>query len=317
MRILVTGGFGYKGAVLVPKLVKAGHDVAVADIGWFGWPKGMELLRFCDNIPNDIRNIRAKHLEGIDTVIHLASVANDPCANLNPNLTWDVIARGTTHIAGQAAAAGVRHFIYASSASVYGISDKPNVTEETEPFPLTVYNQAKYVAERALMSFQGYMPGYMPVTIVRPATVCGISPAMRTDLVVNLLTMQALNRGKITVLGGKQHRPNIHVEDITDLYCWLVDRPANITVNAGHQNLTVFEIASLIADRTGADVEIRETNDERSYRLDSSLLKTFGWEPKRTVEQAIDEMVIAHNKGELIDEDHFSRVNWMRQEQVA
>lgn len=321
MKILVTGACGYKGSVLVPKLLAHnGARVIAIDAMWFGDGGLTKLAANHENgqlllIDGDIRTMDLEHvLKGIDTIIHLASVANDPCANLNPALTWDVIANGTVRLADAAVRAGVKHFIYASSASVYGISDKPNVTEDTPPVPLTVYNQAKYVAERAL---RGMEQSGMHVTIVRPATVCGLSPAMRTDLVVNLLTMQALNRGKITVLGGKQHRPNIHVEDITDLYCWLLKHPMNYTLNAGYENLTVSEIAAAVAERTGAEVETRESNDDRSYRLDSDLLATFGWTPKRTVASAIDEIVMAHNTGALIEDDHMSRVNWMRREGIG
>ncbi len=321
MKILVTGACGYKGSVLVPKLLAQGHDVVAVDAQWFGNGRLLEVAStrfdsfYLDVKRGDIRTMDLeKALAGIDTIIHLASVANDPCANLSPALTWDVIANGTNRLGDAAVRAGVKHFIYASSASVYGISTLPNVTEDTPPVPLTTYNQAKYVAERAL---RGMEQSGMKVTIVRPATVCGLSPAMRTDLVVNLLTMQALNRSKITVLGGKQHRPNIHIDDITDLYCWLLDRPVNMTLNAGGENMTVFDIAQLVGERTGAEVEIRESTDNRSYRLDSSLLASFGWTPKRSVTDAIREIVHAHNTGALIEDDHMSRVNWMRREGIA
>lgn len=320
MKILVTGACGYKGAVLIPKLLAyKGARVTALDTMWFGDGGLTKLAAAHENgqlqvMQADVRDFGSIFFHNkFDVVIHLASIANDPCANLNPALTWDVIAGGTQRLADAAARAGVKHFIYASSASVYGISDRDRVDEGTPCVPLTVYNQAKLVAERALMSYQGLG---MWTSIIRPATVCGLSPAMRSDVVVNLLTMQALNRGKITVLGGDQHRPNIHIEDITDLYVWLLDRPMNCSLNAGAENLTVKQIAQLVAQRTGADVEYRDSNDARSYRLDSGLLAAAGWKPTRTVADAIDDIVHAHNRGELIDRDEMSRVNWMRQEGV-
>lgn len=311
MRILVTGGCGYKGSVLVPKLLAAGHDVMNVDVLWFGVHLTRDKSGYL--IRRDVREEWCD-LSGIDAIVHLASVANDPCGNLNPALTWEISGWGTARLAEAAVRAGVKQFIYASSASVYGIKDEERVTEDLTCVPVSVYNQAKAVAERILLSHAGKMA----VQIVRPATVCGLSPRMRLDVAVNLLTIQALNRGKITVLGGEQYRPNIHIGDITDLYCWLLDHPEVTGIfNAGHENLTVMEIAELVAARTNAEVEVKPSNDPRSYRLCSDKLARAGWKPARTVKQAIDEITMAHNVGELIEADHMYSVDWMRREGIA
>jgi nucleoside-diphosphate-sugar epimerase len=225
MNILVTGGCGYKGTVLVPKLLAAGHRVTVVDIMWFGnFLRPHPQLRV---VHGDVRFAEEVPLEGIDTIIHLSSVANDPCGDLDPKLTWEISALATMQLADRAARHGVRQFIYASSGSVYGVKDEAQVTEDLELTPISEYNKTKMVGERVLLSYQNNMA----VQIVRPATVCGYSPRMRLDVSVNMLTMQALTRGRITVFGGAQTRPNIHIDDITDLYMYLLERPPD------HRNL--------------------------------------------------------------------------------
>jgi nucleoside-diphosphate-sugar epimerase len=212
MNVFVTGGCGYKGSVLVPKLLARGYKVQVLDTQWFG--------SFLPAHPNltvtkgDVRDIDSINLHDVDTVIHLSSVANDPCGDLDPKLTWEISALATMQLADKAVRQGVKQFIYASSGSVYGIKDEDQVTEDLELKPISEYNKTKMVSERVLLSYQDEMT----VQIIRPATVCGVSPRMRLDVAVNLLTMQALSKGKITVFGGNQARPNIHLDDITDLY---------------------------------------------------------------------------------------------------
>ncbi len=306
MNILITGGCGYKGSVLVPKLLAAGHKITVIDSEWFGnnLPRhpNLEVIR------GDIR-LGLPILHGIDCIIHLASVANDPSANLNPTLTWEVSALATARLADAAVRSGVKQFIYASSASVYGVKSEPRVTEDLTCESITPYNSSKAVAERVLLSYADRTA----VQIVRPATVCGLSPRMRLCLAVNLLTWQALTRGKITVLGGDQYRPNIHIDDITDLYCWLIEHPEVTGVyNAGAENLTISEIAGLISEATGAQIEVRESNDPRSYRLDSQKLANAGWRPSKCVRDAIHEIVEAHASKKLVEREDMSNVNWMR-----
>ena len=238
MNILVTGGCGYKGHVLVPKLLKKNFNVKVIDIQWFG--NYLEKHENLEVIKKDIRELNINDFDGIDLVIHLAAVANDPCSELDAKLSWEVGALSTMRLADFASKSGVKQIIYASSGSVYGIKDEINVTEDLDLDPISEYNKNKMVSERVLLSYKENMI----IQIVRPATVCGLSPRMRFDVSVNLLTLSALKNGKITVFGGDQIRPNIHIDDITNLYLFLLNRPDITGVfNAGFENLSIIEIA--------------------------------------------------------------------------
>lgn len=307
MKILVTGACGYKGTVLVPKLIAKGHDVVAFDIQWFGnfLPEHPALTV----VKGDIRNIDEVDLEGIDAIIHLSSVANDPCGDLNPKLTWEISCLATMQLADRAKRRGIKRFIYASSGSVYGVSDEPQVTEDLELFPISEYNKTKMCGERILLSYKDDMV----VQIVRPATVCGFSPRMRLDVSVNMLTMQALTKGKITVFGGEQTRPNIHIQDITDLYVFLLDHPEHTGVyNAGFENLSIMHIAEMVAEHLNAEIVVTPSNDPRSYRVNSDRLLATGFRPKHTVEDAIKEIIGMYRQGALKDEDHFHNLKWMQ-----
>lgn len=307
MKVLVTGACGYKGTVLVPKLLRAGHTVIALDIMWFGnhLPPHPKLTV----VEGDIRNIDAVPLEGVEAIIHLSSVANDPCSDLDPKLTWEISCLATMQLADKAARVGIPHFIYASSGSVYGLKDEPQVTEDLELVPLSEYNKTKMVGERVLLSYSNRMA----VQIVRPATVCGLSPRMRLDVAVNMLTMQALAKGEITVLGGDQTRPNIHIDDITDLYLFLLDRPQTTGVfNAGFENLSILEIANLVSEVSGAKIVVKPSNDPRSYRVNSDKILAQGFRPKKSVKTAIDEIGTAFKAGTLKDEDRYYNLKWMQ-----
>ena len=306
MKILVTGGCGYKGHVLVPKLLARGHEVVVFDIQWFGnFLKSDSNLRV---VKGDIRDINSIPLDGIDCIIHLSSIANDPCGDLNPKLTWEVSALATMQLADKARRLGIKRFIYASSGSVYGVKEELKVTEDLELNPISEYNKTKMVAERVLLSYQNNMV----VQIVRPATVCGFSPRMRLDVSVNLLTMQALTKGKITVFGGNQIRPNIHIDDITDLYLHLIDN-SNLTgiFNAGFENISIMDIANKISKVVPAEILVTPSNDPRSYRVDSQKLLDTGFMPKKTVNDAIKDIIFKFNAKELKDEDFYYNLRWM------
>ena len=307
MNLLVTGACGYKGSVLVPKLLAAGHQVTAFDVQWFG--NELPSHHRLDVIAGDVRDIHAVPLKGVDAIIHLASVANDPCGDLDPRLTWEISALATMRLADQAVRKGVRQFIYASSGSVYGVKNEPEVTEDLEPEPLTEYNKTKMVAERVLLSYADQMA----VQIVRPATVCGVSPRMRLDVSVNMLTMQALTRGRITVFGGDQVRPNIHIDDITDLYIFLLERPGITGVfNAGFENISIREIAERVARSIPAEIIVTPSNDPRSYRQNSDKLRAAGFAPRKTVDDAIREIVVAYQRGELKDIDRWHNLKWMQ-----
>ena len=311
MKILVTGGCGYKGTVLIPKLLARGYKVRALDAMWFG--------NFLAPHPNlsvtqeDVRDIDRIPLGDTDIVIHLSSVANDPCGDLDPKLTWEISALATMQLADKAARAGVKQFIYASSGSVYGIKEEERVTEDLELKPISEYNKTKMVSERVLLSYADRMA----IQIIRPATVCGYSPRMRLDVSVNMLTMQALSRKKITVFGGEQIRPNIHIDDITDLYLFMLDHPEHRGIyNAGFENLSIMEIARRVVAHAPAEIVVTESNDPRSYRVNSDKLLATGFKPKKTVENAISEMVHKYHAGVLRDEEHFYNLKWMKKNVV-
>ncbi len=306
--IYVTGGCGYKGSVLVPKLLEKGYKVTVLDTQWFG-----NFLKPHDNlniIKGDVRDINKIKLKGVDIIIHLSSVANDPCGDLNPKLTWEVSALATMQLADKAAKEGVSQFIYASSGSVYGVSEEPEVTEDIELNPISEYNKTKMVSERVLLSYSKKMV----VQIVRPATVCGYSPRMRLDISVNALTMSALQEGKIYVHGGSQVRPNIHIDDITDLYLFLIEEGSNLKgiFNAGFENLSILEMAKKISGSIDSEIEVQDSIDPRSYRINSDKLLKTGFTPKKTVSDAINEMNKKFIDGKIRNEDQFHNLKWMQ-----
>ena len=312
MKILVTGGCGYKGHVLVPKLLAAGYDVRVVDTQWFGnfHPEHPRL----EVALGDINDLSTIEFDGVDAIIHLASIANDPCGDLNPKLTWETSCLATMRLADEAVRRGIRRLIYASSGSVYGVKSEDKVTEELSLEPVSEYNKTKMVSERVLLSYQNQMN----VQIVRPATVCGVSSRMRLDVSVNMLTMQALTKGKITVFGGTQVRPNIHIDDICDLYLFLLQNPQHDGIfNAGFENLSILDIARRIKDRVPCDIVVTESNDPRSYRLDSTKLLNTGFVPKKSVQHAISDIINSFEAGTLSDDVRFYNLKWMTQNVLA
>lgn len=299
MKILVTGGCGYIGSVLIPKLLDLGHSVIVYDIMWFG-----NFLKEDKNltiIHGDIRNTDSIPMEGIDSIIHLANIANDPCGDLNAKLAWEVNVLATMGLVAKAIAHNVKQFILSSSGSVYGVKEELQVTEEVSLVPISDYNKTKMISERVLLSYKDKII----IQIVRPATVCGYSPRMRLDLSVNMLTMQALANGKITVFGGAQTRPNIHIQDITDVFIHFLNLGDKITgiYNAGFENITILDIAKMAAELIRAEIIVSESNDPRSYRLNADKLLSTGFKPKFKVVDAIQEIIEAFNAGGLKDED--------------
>ena len=309
MHIFVTGACGYKGSVLVPKLLAKGHSVTAFDIMWFGnFLQPHPALKVTQG---DIRNIDEVNLDGIDAIIHLSSVANDPCGDLNPQLTWEISCLATMQLADRAKRDGIKHFIYASSGSVYGVKEELQVTEDLALLPISEYNKTKMCGERILLSYKDDMV----VQIVRPATVCGFSPRMRLDVSVNMLAMQALTNGRITVFGGDQTRPNIHIDDITDLYLFLLDHPEHTGVyNAGFENISILQIAEMVAKHVPAEIIVTPSNDPRSYRVNSDRLLATGFRPKKTVEDAIKEIVGLYRQNALKDDERFHNLKWMQKE---
>jgi nucleoside-diphosphate-sugar epimerase len=309
--VLVTGGCGYVGTKLTAALLARGHRVTVLDAMWFGnfLTPDPRLTVFT----HDMRQIDAVDLSGFDTIFHLANIANDPAVELNPYASWDVNVLATMRLAERASRQGVTQLVFASSGSVYGVSDQPRVTEDTELNPLSEYNKTKMVAERVLLSYTGALV----TTIIRPATVCGPSPRMRLDLTVNLLTMQALTAGAMTVFGGSQIRPNIHIDDLVDVYLFAFDRRLAGIYNAGFENLSVLEIAQRIASRLPASVQILPSNDPRSYRQCSDRLVAAGFTPTRTVSTAVDELAAWYAAGRLRDDPASHNVSWMKRHNLS
>ena len=309
MRLFVTGACGYKGTVLVPKLIEKGHEVVAFDTQWFG--NKLRPHPQLTVIKGDVRNPDEYDLTGLDGVIHLSSIANDPAGDLDPKLTWEVSCLATMRLADKAVRQGVKRFIFASSGSVYGVKQEEQVTEDLDLVPISEYNKTKMCAERILLSYKDDMV----VQIVRPATVCGFSPTMRNDVSVNMLTMLALKNGKITVFGGDQTRPNIHMDDITDLYIFLLDHPDHAGIyNAGFENITIRQIAEMVAKHVDAEIIVTPSNDPRSYRVNSDRLLATGFRPKKSVEDAIKELVGLYRQGVWKDEPSFHRMKWMQQE---
>lgn len=312
MKILVTGGCGYKGHVLIPKLLNRGYDVIAFDTQWFG--NFLDPHSNLTVVKGDVRHIDTVPLDNVDCIIHLSSIANDPCGDLNPQLTWEVSALATMQLADKARRAGIKRFIYASSGSVYGIKEEPQVTEDLELKPISEYNKTKMVGERVLLSYRDDMV----VQIVRPATVCGYSPRMRLDVSVNMLTMQALINGRITVFGGDQTRPNIHIDDITDFYLHLIDNPEMTGVyNAGFENISILEIAKLVTKYVPADIVVSPSNDPRSYRVNSDKLLATGYVPKKGIEHAVQEIIEKYQSGVLNDNDRYYNLKWMQKMVLA
>ncbi len=308
MKLLVTGGCGYKGSILVPLLLADGHEVINLDTQWFGnfLPEHSKLT----NLKCDIRDTNGIPLNGVQAVIHLANIANDPAVDLNPTLSWEVNVLAGQQLADRCVRSGVEHFIYASSGSVYGIKEESKVTEDLPLVPISVYNKTKMVAERVFLSYSDRMR----VHCIRPATVCGLSPRMRLDVSVNLLTYQALKKGEITVFGGEQTRPNIHIEDMANVYRHFLSKPdlPSGCYNAGFENLRILDIATKVKGITNSEVLRTKSNDPRSYRQDSSKLLATGYVPTRGVTDAISEIQQAYIENRLLDDDSCYTVKWMK-----
>ena len=313
MNILVTGGCGYKGSVLIPKLLKDGHSILSVDTNWFGDNLKENIL--LKKIKCDIRDIDKIPMQGIDTIIHLANIANDPAVELNQSLSWEVNVLASQQLVDKAVRNGIQKIIYASSGSVYGIKEELKVTEDLPLLPISTYNKTKMVAERVFLSYKDEID----VICIRPATVCGYSPRMRLDVSVNMLTFQALRNKKITVFGGNQTRPNIHIEDMVDVYRHFLNMKGleSGCYNAGFENITILEIAKMITKKINSEIVITESNDPRSYRQDSSKLLNTGFTPRYSVETAIDDVIEAYNSGKVKGTDESYTVKWMKKNRIG
>ncbi len=326
-RVLVTGGAGYVGSSLIPKLLQAGYQVSNLDLFLYG----EDLFTAHHGNPNfkefkgDLREPETvrRALAGCDAVVHLACISNDPSFDLAPELGRAINYDCFRPLLLAAKDAGVKRFIYASSSSVYGVRNEPEVTENLPLTPLTDYSKYKAMCEDVLDEERE--PGFVTV-VVRPATICGYAPRLRLDLTVNILTNLAISDGRITVFGGEQLRPNIHIEDMTDLYLLLLaaeDALVDAKVwNAGYDNLKVRAIAEMVRERVGEQVKIVVTpaDDHRSYHVSSEKLRRdLGFTARRSVSDAIDDLRRAFAAGKVpnpMTDDRYYNIKRMRAVQL-
>ncbi len=304
-KIVITGGAGYVGSVLTPYLISKGHKITVLDLMLYGdtlkKDKNLKILK------GDIRNIELlkETIKGNDVVIHLACISNDPSFELNPTLGKEINLDAFTPLVEISKNLGIKKFIYASSSSVYGVKTEKNVNESMSLKPLTDYSKFKADCEKILFR---YNSKNFTTVALRPATVCGYSPRQRLDLVVNILTNLAYHNREITIFGGDQLRPNIHIQDMVKAYELFIDaddRKINGQIfNIGFENLTVNQLASKVQKVIGADVKIKKlpTNDNRSYHISSKKIQEeLGFVTNYNIMNAIEDLKYAFEKNLLSD----------------
>jgi len=280
----------------------------VVDLQWFGnfLPKHPRLTV----LREDVRNSDRLPMAGMDAVVHLANIANDPCSDLNSKLNWEVNALATMQLVERAIAHRVPQFIYASSGSVYGVKEEAEVTEDLPLVPISDYNKTKMISERVLLSYAEKIR----INIIRPATICGYSPRMRLDLSVSLLTMQALVKQRMTVFGGDQTRPNIHLKDMIRVYHHFLAHGKDLPgiFNAGFENISILDIADRVRRHLPSEVVVTPSNDPRSYRLSSKKLLSTGFAPQHDVEDGICDVISAYRDGRLQDEERCYNIKTMK-----
>ena len=311
MHILITGGCGYTGTLLTNNLVDLGYKVTVIDTQWFGNylvpKKNLKIVKL------DIRDHDKIPLKEVDTVVHLANIANDPSVELNSKLSWEVNVLATQKLIDNSIKNKVKHFIFASSGSVYGIKEEKEVTEELSLVPISTYNKTKMIAERVLRSYENNIKFHC----IRPATVCGFSPRMRLDVSVNMFTFQALKFKTMSVFGGDQIRPNIHIQDLINIYKHFISNPdlPSGFYNAGFENLKIIEIAQKVAKIIPSEIVIKdnkESYDPRSYRQNSNKLLSTGFKKKFSVSDAIIELKEKYEDKKFTESDRCYTVKWMK-----
>ncbi|MGE3623613.1 MAG: NAD-dependent epimerase/dehydratase family protein [Bdellovibrionales bacterium] len=312
-KILVTGGAGYCGSLLVPNLLTKGYQVTVYDAMLFGHSHLPKLHPALSLVKGDIRDIAKLKaaMKSCDAVVNLACISNDASFELDEELSTSINMNAFEPMVFAAKEAGIKRFIYASSSSVYGVSDQPNVTEDHPLVPLTLYNKYKGLCEPLLQKHTD--AGFCGV-IFRPATVCGYAPRLRLDLSVNILTHHAVMKNKITVFGGNQLRPNLHVKDYCSVVELLLEAPSekiqNQIFNVGTQNLSIAEIALIVKKvvearypgRDPVSIATESSNDNRSYHINSDkIFRHLGFRPQYSIEDAINDLVSAFQSGKAID----------------
>ena len=310
MHILITGGCGYTGTLLTNDLINLGHKVTVVDIQWFGNylvpRKNLKIEKI------DIRNHEKIPLEGVDTVVHLANIANDPSVELNARLSWEVNVLATQKLIENSVKNKIKQFIFASSGSVYGVKEEKDVTEELPLVPISTYNKTKMISERVLKSYENEIKFHC----IRPATVCGFSPRMRLDVTVNMFAFQALKFKSMSVFGGNQVRPNIHIQDLINIYNHFISNPdlPSGFYNAGFENLKIIEIAQMVSKIIPSKIVVTENNsDPRSYRQNSNKLLSTGFKKKFSVSEAIKDLKEKYESKQFTESEKCYTVKWMRE----
>lgn len=306
-QLFITGGCGYVGSLMIQNFLNK-YIIKNIDTQWFG--NKLTEDKNLTNIKEDIRNLSGDFIDkNTYAVIHLANIANDPSVELAQTLSWEVNVLAAKNLIEKSIKAGVKKFIYASSGSVYGLKTEMKVTEDLDLVPISTYNKTKMVCERLLLSYRDKINVY----IVRPATVCGLSPRMRFDVSVNMLTLQALKNKQITIMGGNQTRPNIHINDMIRAYEHILVNDIDQGIyNAGFENISILDLGNKIKNKVDCEIKIIESNDPRSYRQCSDKLIQTGFEQKFNVDNAIDEISNAFYNKNLIDDDSCYTVKWMK-----
>jgi nucleoside-diphosphate-sugar epimerase len=310
MHILITGGCGYTGTLLTNDLINLGHKITVVDIQWFGNylipRKNLKIKKI------DIRDHEKIPLQGVDIVVHLANIANDPSVELNARLSWEVNVLATQKLIENSVKNKIKQFIFASSGSVYGVKEEKDVTEELPLVPISTYNKTKMISERVLKSYENEIKFHC----IRPATVCGFSPRMRLDVTVNMFAFQALKFKSMSVFGGNQIRPNIHIQDLINIYKHFISNPdlPSGFYNAGFENLKILEIAQMVSKIIPSKIVVTENNsDLRSYRQNSNKLLSTGFKKKFSVSEAIKDLKEKYESKQFTESEKCYTVKWMRE----
>tara|TARA_B100000767_G_scaffold30410_1_gene26163 strand:+ start:13671 stop:14669 length:999 start_codon:yes stop_codon:yes gene_type:complete len=328
--LIIFGGGGYCSSILIPQLLEKNYNVTVYDTFWYG-KDHLPISPNLSLVEGDVRDIDlvSKSLQNQDSVLHLSCISNDTSFELDENLSTSINLDSFEPIVIAAKEKGVSRFVFASSSSVYGVSEEPNVDESHPLVPLTLYNKYKGMCEPLLFK---HTDNNFTGVVFRPATVCGYSPRQRLDLSVNILTNFAVNKGKITVFGGDQLRPNLHINDYADLCETLltIDKSliANEIFNCGYQNMSIMDIAltvkkvveELFPDKGEIKIEVTDSDDPRSYHISSEKIKNkINFVPKRSVEDAVRDLCDAFKNNLLpnsFDDDKFFNVRTMKKLEV-
>lgn len=326
-KVLVVGAGGYVGSSLVPKLLELNYQVIAFDTFWYGRNVFQEFENHSklEIVQGDIRDEEAYKpcLKQVSDVIHLACISNDPSFDLNPALGKSINLDSFAPFVDNSIKAGIERFIYASSSSVYGVKEELKVTEQLSLEPLTDYSRYKAICEEILLDKTS---NQFCTTVLRPATVCGYSKRQRLDLAVNILTNHAVNRNVITVFGGEQFRPNLHVSDMVDAYIHVLNQETKAIsgeiFNVGGENLSLNSIAEMVSKVTGVkNISYQDTDDRRSYRVDSSYIgNKIGFYPKKSVEDAVNDLVKAFASGLLVnplDNEMYFNIKRMKELKLA